>query len=140
MLAFASETRPEWRDSLRFRNEGGRLKNVLERAVPEQAGEALAAVIGRLLASTGTSASDIGSWILHAGGSRVLDEAEKSMYLPPDALAASRSVLHEFGNMSSPTVLFVLAATLKERRDHRARAVMASFGAGFTAHAALLEL
>ena len=137
--AFASETRPEWRDTLRFRTDDGRLKNVLARRVPEQAGEALAAVSARLLTGAGLGMSDVGGWVMHAGGSRVLDEAERFLHLSGGELAAARKVLRDFGNMSSPTVLFVLAETLRTGMKAGTHAVMASFGAGFSAHAALLE-
>jgi predicted naringenin-chalcone synthase len=137
--SFATETRPAWRDSLRFKTDGGRLKNVLERSVPEQAGEALATVISRLLAEGSLKMADIDHWVLHAGGSRVLDAAERTLNLSPSALSPARSILRDFGNMSSPTVLFVLAQSLRAGPEPGSRAVMASFGAGFSAHAALLE-
>jgi len=48
-------------------------------------------------------------WAVHAGGRSVLDAVEGALDLPSDALAASRSVLARFGNMSSATLMFVLA-------------------------------
>ncbi len=137
--SFASETRPEWRDTLRFRTDNGRLKNVLDRTVPEHAGEALAAVAARLLGNADLTQRDVARWVMHAGGSRVLDEAERALQLRPGALTSARAVLRDFGNMSSPTVLFVLAESLLRVTEPGTYAVMASFGAGFSAHAALLE-
>jgi len=137
--AFATETRPEWRDTLRFRSDGGRLKNVLDRTVPEHAGEALAAVTSRLLLNAGLEKGDVSRWVMHAGGSRVLDEAERALDLRAGELASARAVLRDYGNMSSPTVLFVLAESLAAPAEAGSLAVMASFGAGFSAHAALLE-
>lgn len=49
-----------------------------------------------------------GAWAVHPGGRSVLDAVERGLSLPPAALSASRSVLDDFGNMSSATVLFVL--------------------------------
>jgi alkylresorcinol/alkylpyrone synthase len=55
-------------------------------------------------------------------------------------VACSRAVLRDYGNMSSPTVLFVLDEMLRTRPPRAGEtAVMASFGAGFSAYAALLE-
>ena len=56
----------------------------------------------------GRSATDI-RWAVHAGGRSVLDAVETAFGLPGDALAASRSVLARFGNMSSATLMFVLS-------------------------------
>ena len=56
----------------------------------------------------GASVSDIDLWAVHPGGRTVLDAVEAAFCLPEDALWASRSVLREYGNMSSPSVVFVL--------------------------------
>lgn len=136
---FATETRPEWRDTLRFKTDDGRLRNVLLRTVPAQAGETLASVTARLLREAELEPADVARWIFHAGGSRVLDEAEQALALAPEALMSARDVLRDYGNMSSPTVLFVLAKNLRFRGSPGSWGVMASFGAGFSAHAALLE-
>ena len=56
----------------------------------------------------GLPASAYALWAVHAGGRTVLDAVEIGLGLPADALARSRAVLHEFGNMSSATVMFVL--------------------------------
>ena len=51
----------------------------------------------------------------HPGGKSILDAVERGLDLPDDALAHSRAVLAEFGNMSSATVLFVLQRVLEDR-------------------------
>ncbi len=51
-------------------------------------------------------------WAVHAGGRSILDAVENALHLPGEALAASRSVLAEFGNMSSATLMFVLERVL----------------------------
>ena len=66
--------------------------------------------------------------------SRVLPHA----LLPPAALASARRVLQINGNKSSPTVLFVLKETL-DSKPIPGPEILASFGAGFSAHGALLE-
>jgi len=134
--AFRSLTLPEWRDTLRFRLEDGRLRNVLGKAVPAQAGAALKQLVEDLLDSMGLRQEDIAHWVFHAGGEKVLDAVEESLGLAPAALASARRVLRAHGNMSSPTVLFVLR---EEGRAADGWGVMASFGAGFSAHAALVR-
>ncbi len=91
-------------------------------------------------ASTRLSAGDIGHWVMHAGGRLVLDAIERALDLPADALEAARTVLRSAGNLSSPTVLFVLD---EEHRRNPPRpgdlGIVSAFGAGFAAHAALIE-
>lgn len=55
------------------------------------------------------------AWAVHPGGRSVLDAVERGLFLPPAALAQSRWVLDEFGNMSSATVIFVLERLARER-------------------------
>ncbi|MGQ0645525.1 MAG: type III polyketide synthase, partial [Elusimicrobiota bacterium] len=140
LRGFASLTVPAWRDTLRFRTEGGRLRNVLGREVPAQAAQALESVSADLLGRFGLARADVGRWILHPGGRKVLDAAQERLGLPPEALLSSRRVLERCGNMSSPSVLFVLKEEMESRPPRRGEwGLMASFGAGFSAHAALLE-
>ena len=61
----------------------------------------------------GRQASDYDLWAVHAGGRTVLDAVEIGLDLPQTALAPSRGVLREFGNMSSATLMFVLASILE---------------------------
>ena len=136
ILGFASRTFPEWRDTLRFRTESGRLKNILGKDVPAQAADAVAEVADALL--DGRPRGDVARWVLHAGGPRVLDAIQDRLGLPALALGRARSVLRRCGNMSSPTVLFVLAEECGLAKPNEL-GVMASFGAGFTAHGALLS-
>jgi alkylresorcinol/alkylpyrone synthase len=131
---------PEWRDGLRFRTEGGHLRNVLSREVPTRAGEACRTITDKLLARYGLDTSNVDHWVIHAGGKAVLDSIEWALKLPADALATARNVMRRCGNMSSPTVLFVLDETHRTGHPQKGqRAVLSSFGAGFAAHAALLE-
>ncbi|MDB5661859.1 MAG: type polyketide synthase [Sphingomonas bacterium] len=73
----------------------------------------------------------IDAWAVHAGGRSILDAVEHGLGLAPDALAESREVLARHGNMSSSTLMFVLAALL-ERHDVRNGIAMA-FGPGLAA-------
>jgi predicted naringenin-chalcone synthase len=89
------------------------------------------------LAKNGLACSEIDGWAIHPGGPKVLDAAASALGLDRASLAASRRVLAECGNMSSPTVLFVLDELQKLGR--RGRCVLLGFGPGLTIEAALLE-
>ena len=81
-----------------------------------------------LLCGEGTQAID--HWAVHAGGRTVLDAVEIGLALPPQALAQSRAVLHDYGNMSSATVMFVLARMLGAAPG---RGMAMAFGPGMVA-------
>lgn len=63
-------------------------------------------------ATGGRAPAAIDAWAVHAGGRSILDAVEHGLGLPPEALAASRGVLADNGNMSSATLMFVLARLL----------------------------
>lgn len=75
------------------------------------------------------TATDKRLWAIHPGGKTVLDAAEKELQLPPTALANSREVLRRHGNMSSPTVMFVLKRFLDDPKAAGPGCAMA-FGPG----------
>lgn len=56
----------------------------------------------------GTPDPDLAFWAIHPGGKAILDRLESVLHLDSDATGASRTVLRDYGNMSSPTILFVL--------------------------------
>ncbi|HVX62414.1 MAG TPA: type III polyketide synthase [Pirellulales bacterium] len=88
------------------------------------------------LARQGFGLADVGSWAVHPGGPRILSAVEEALGLGPQALGVSREVLSQCGNMSSPTVLFILE---RLRRQTAPRpCVMLGFGPGLAAEAALL--
>lgn len=106
--------------------------------VPARIAEALRHETGRndpdgLL--RGESPEDVDLWAVHAGGRSVLDAVEQALDLPAEALVPSRGILRDFGNLSSATLMFILARMLEERPAGRqARSGMAlAFGPGMAA-------
>jgi alpha-pyrone synthase len=71
-------------------------------------------------------------WAVHPGGRSILDAVESALQLPPEKLAVSRSILRQFGNMSSATVMFVLESMMKSAMPGQSGCAMA-FGPGLTA-------
>ncbi len=129
---------PADRESIRFENRGGKLRNKLDKTVPERAAVAVRALYDR---QNGT-AEKIGRVLAHAGGKKVL-EAVGAALDDRFALAESTEVLRRCGNMSSPSVLFALGEHLKNpsapaERDGAEDLWLTSFGAGFSAHSCRL--
>lgn len=75
--------------------------------------------------------SDVGLWAVHAGGRSILDAVQHGLDLPGEALAASRGVLSRCGNMSSSTLMFILADLLAQGGD--GDGVALAFGPGLAA-------
>ena len=130
---------PGERNALRFEYREGLLRNVLTRPVPRLAADHARQVLDVALHNAGLLQSDITTWILHAGGRDVLKALQERLDLEANELAYSAAMLHEYGNMSSAFVYFVLQAALA---DHAPPGWwwMSSFGAGFSCHGALLRV
>jgi predicted naringenin-chalcone synthase len=84
----------------------------------------------------GRSIEDIGNWVVHPGSRKIIEAAERSLGLAAETCSESREVLRRYGNMSSPTVLFILE---RLQQDQDKPIVLLGFGPGLTAEAALLE-
>ncbi len=104
--------------------------------VPRIVGRTIEAVAVDLFG--GVAAVD--AWAVHPGGRSVLDRVEHGLDLDPDALADSRAVLREFGNMSSATILFVLQRMLEAEHPDGERLAVLAFGPGLTVEAARMTV
>lgn len=136
---FASETEPAHRDLLRFEHRRGMLRNILTPPVPQLAAQYAETVLDRVLVERGLRRADIQTWIWHAGGRDVLAALRERLGLDDDATRWSAAVLSEYGNMSSPTVLFALEEALAGGAAP-GYWWLSSFGAGFSSHGALLAV
>ena len=99
--------------------------------VPARIAAGLADPEFALAATGGVDPGRVDGWAVHAGGRSILDAVERALNLPHDALAASRSVLEDVGNMSSATLMFVLERLLTGPRIERGVAL--AFGPGLAA-------
>lgn len=99
--------------------------------VPARIAAGLADVDFARAATGGCPPADVDGWAVHAGGRSILDAVERALHLAPDALQASRGVLEAFGNMSSSTLMFVLARLLEG--PPLSRGVALAFGPGLAA-------
>jgi predicted naringenin-chalcone synthase len=99
--------------------------------VPGRIATALSDPLFAAAATGGRTPQQIDGWAVHAGGRSILDAVETSLHLAPETLAASRGVLAENGNMSSATLMFVLARLLAGPPIHDGVAL--AFGPGLAA-------
>ncbi len=105
--------------------------------VPDAVRAAVGPFLDRWLQSQGLSRAAIGSWAIHPGGPRILKSCAAGLELPLERLADSFQVLAEYGNMSSPTVLFILDRLCQSNAPRPY--VLLGFGPGLAIEATLLE-
>ncbi len=137
LIDFESILWPQYRDDLRFRNREARLCNVINKSVPGIAAKAVKSLHDQLAAR---ARAPFRHYAVHPGGRRILDVIEEALGLSPDRLLPSREVLRDYGNMSSPSILFVLKKILEQNAPQKGDLIaLFSFGAGFSAFGAVIE-
>ncbi|WP_299817092.1 type III polyketide synthase [uncultured Jannaschia sp.] len=111
---------------------------VFDRSIPDFATRHMAEATEDALAAMGRSRAEFDRMLCHPGGAKVIVALETALGIEQGALDLERDVLREHGNMSAPTVLFVLDAARKAGR--RGRMLMCALGPGFTASYVPLEI
>lgn len=113
---------------------------VLSPAVPEIVKEHLGNDVDTFLAEFGMTRKDIGSWIFHTGGPKVLEAVSEALDLPDGALDASWECLSNVGNISSVSVLLVLDDVISRRRPAPGTfSLLGAMGPGFCSEVVLLK-
>jgi alkylresorcinol/alkylpyrone synthase len=114
------------------------LRLELSRDLPDTLGAHLKPAVDDVLGAIGSTRDDVDNWLVHPGGPQILDAVEETLGLGPDALADSRGVLRDYGNMSSSTIFFILERLIARRGEGLSVAI--AFGPGLTIELAVLEL
>ena len=110
---------------------------LFDRAIPPFIERELAAAASAMLGDLGRGTRDIDRFCCHPGGVKVIDAIESALHLPSGNLDLERQVLRDFGNMSAPTVLFVLHRLIE--RGLPGQVLATAFGPGFTCAGLLLQ-
>ncbi|WP_258723307.1 type III polyketide synthase [Cellulomonas sp. NS3] len=119
---------------------GSGFRIVLGAGLADVVEEHLAGDVAALLDAHGLAHADVGSWVGHAGGPRILEAAQRALGLADGALDRSWSSLARRGNLSSASVLHVLADTLADGAPSPGEpAVLFAFGPGVSAELVLLR-
>ncbi|HTB85095.1 MAG TPA: 3-oxoacyl-[acyl-carrier-protein] synthase III C-terminal domain-containing protein [Candidatus Sulfotelmatobacter sp.] len=130
---------PTERDTLRFGHKNGKLRNILSPQVPQVAGDIAGKLFSESLVAAGVKREQVTGWIMHTGGRDVILALRNRLQLSESDVRHSTAVLREFGNISSPTVYFVLERALNDSVPDGLW-WMSAFGAGFSCHGAFLEV
>lgn len=138
MIASASRYAPEYREDIRFIHRNGQLYNQLSLRLPKLVAKTVSALIIDFLKEQGLNFKDIRHLVLHSGGEKIIEAVKMELGLSEKQLQATRTVLADYGNLSSVTVWFGLEQ-IKERIKPGELCLMIAFGAGLSAHVYMLK-
>jgi polyketide synthase Type III len=135
---FSTLLEPAFLESVGLEFKAGKQRIVLSKDLRSAAGPLVKRAVNRLLDESNIAFEAVDHWIVHSGGKRVLDGVDRALGFESDELANSRAILRNYGNMSSPTLLFVM-----ERVMQTARAgdlgVLVALGPGLAAETGLVR-
>ena len=124
-------TWPNTQDVMGWRMDNQGFSAIFSRSIPELASRDLRPAADQILRSHNLNLTHIGAYSFHPGGAKVITALESAFDLETGTLVNERKILAGFGNMSAPTVLFVLNEGLKE--NFSGRRFVSALGPGFTA-------
>lgn len=122
---------PDTLDIMGWRVDPVGFSAIFSRSIPDVVTEKLRPAAEDFLARQELSLADIDHFVFHPGGAKVVNALESAFELPQGALNREREILRDFGNMSAPTVLFVLRQALNAGLS--GRGFLSALGPGFTA-------
>jgi alkylresorcinol/alkylpyrone synthase len=140
VVATRSRTYPDTEQAIGWQVGAGGFRIVLSAGVPDLIDRHLGKDVAALLGPHGLDVADIGTWVAHAGGPKILDATARSLDLRDGALDASWRSLARVGNLSSSSVLHVLADTIATRSPAPGSyGVLFAMGPGLTSELVLLR-
>ncbi len=107
--------------------------------VPKLIEEDIKSLIQKAVEKNGLELRDITHWCIHPGGKRILDVIQKQLNLSDEDVTFSRETLYNYGNMSSPTVLFVLKQIIEHSPQVPMKVLGMAFGPGLTMETFIAE-
>jgi alkylresorcinol/alkylpyrone synthase len=131
---------PDTQDVMGWKVSEKGFQVILSPEVPNVVLKNLGNNVDEFLATRGLTRDDIGSWIMHTGGPKVLEATAEALNLTNGELDVSWQALKRVGNLSSGSVLVVLDEVMKNRRPPvGTKSILAAMGPGFCAEMSLLE-
>jgi len=133
LIGFYGEVMPKGKQDMSWELSSTGFAMTLSSFVPALIEEDFEKLVNQALAKQGFSRDEITHWSIHPGGRKILEAIENSLSLPKEKLDISYQILRDFGNMSSPTILFVLKEILSGiKNTERQKVFGAAFGPGLT--------
>jgi alkylresorcinol/alkylpyrone synthase len=139
VVATRSEVFPDSGDTLGWRLGVDGFRIILTADLAEVVERRLSSSVSGFLAEHGLTVDDVGSWVCHPGGPKVIDAIQQSLKLPDSAVRLSRRSLAEVGNLSSASVLHILEQTMGSPPPAGSAGLMIGLGPGVSAELVLLR-
>jgi predicted naringenin-chalcone synthase len=130
---------PEFREHIRFVYRNGRLHNQLSQRLPLIAARGVKQTIVELLRKHGVGPGEIQHWAFHPGGEHVISSVADALGLSDHDMRHTRWVLSRYGNISSPSILFVVKRIIDTGMAAGDRCIMTAFGAGMSVHSLVIR-
>lgn len=142
MKGFQVETLPAGKGDMTWDISQDGFLMRLSSYIPQLVEGGMRPLFDRLLENINVDRGHIDYWGIHPGGKKILEACEKVLEIDKEKLESSYEVLAEYGNMSSPTILFVLEHLWNEVFDWNQNKLilLAGFGPGLTLESAILEI
>ncbi|MFY0607557.1 MAG: type III polyketide synthase [Cyclobacteriaceae bacterium] len=142
LTAFYADLAPKGKDAMAWKIGDYGFEMKLSKEVPEVIKEGIGELTHKLLSSLQLTVADIDQFAIHPGGKRILEVIEQELRISKKQNAPAYEVLRDFGNMSSPTVLFVLKSILigLDTDNHKDKILSFAFGPGLTLESLLLTV
>ena len=133
MESFYAEVVPKGKKDMAWELSGTGFLMTLSGYVPDLIEEDFEALVNRALQHAQKTKQDITDWCIHPGGKRIVDAIAKTLHLPANALQSGYDIMRDYGNMSSPTILFVLKQIIQQYQQGIKKELFgAAFGPGLT--------
>jgi alkylresorcinol/alkylpyrone synthase len=111
------------------------LSNYIPRLIESKIDE----LLPHALEYSGQKRHEITRWAIHPGGKKILEASAKALAISNEDLCPSFEVLRQYGNMSSPTILFVLKKIMEDKKPKTGSVFAAAFGPGITIETMLMN-
>lgn len=140
LLDFESAVDPDNIDALGYTFPDGRFRIRLDARIPKLVAPLVQQAAEKLLARNHLRKEDIGAWVIHPGGKRILESAVKALGLTDYDLRFTKAMYAKYGNTAAAGVVFVLDEVLNRNELHpHDKGLMLTIGPGLTAEGALIE-
>ncbi|QQE11333.1 type III polyketide synthase [Planctomycetota bacterium] len=136
IMSFKTTVMPDSENAMTWRMGANGFLMTLSPTVPNLVKDNLFEFIKPWLLKHGLMTDDIQGWAIHPGGPRIIRAVEKALSLPDHSGDISRNILKKYGNISSPTLLFILKKLINVKRPRPWVAL--AFGPGLVIEAALI--
>lgn len=139
ILGSGSKWMPNSENVMGWNVKNGGLHVVFSKSIPSIISNWLGPFIHEFLSNYNVLPEQVDNFVAHPGGKKVLNAYEEALHLTKNHTAVSREILKAHGNMSSPTVLYVLEQFMLKKSESNTFGLLVALGPGFSGEAVLLE-